>query len=240
MTVSVAKGVGLDDRRTSAVSTAASEITRNIVKYAGRGQFTVSALDDEMGRGVRIVARDNGPGISDVDTALRDHYSTGGTLGLGLPGVRRLMDELLVDSAPGRGTTVTATIRAEGPSASKRRPRDRRLTRSPFLRTFELPPGPNEHPTVVGAGRMRPHRRERVSGDAIVLRWLGEIALVALIDALGHGQGASVIASRAVAGLEEAEPQDSVEALGIYVETAEGSWDLVDWGRFDSAQFGGR
>lgn len=213
MTVSVARAVGLDERRTSAVSTAASEVTRNIVKYAGYGQFTVAAVDDEWGRGVRIVARDRGPGIANVDEALRDHYSTGGTLGLGLPGVRRLMDELVVDSSPGRGTTVTATIRAEGRGTRGRRTRDLRLPRSPFARTAELPAGPEEHPTVVGAGRTRPHRRERMSGDAIVLRWVGDLALVGLVDALGHGPTAASIASQAVAALEEAEPVDAIAAL---------------------------
>ena len=112
----------------SRVTTATSELARNIVKYAGSGQFSVNRIEDGERTGVQIVARDRGPGIADVPAALRDHYSTGGTLGLGLPGVKRLMDELEVDSKPGKGTTVTATLWDRAPT----RPR-RRVTRATTL-----------------------------------------------------------------------------------------------------------
>jgi serine/threonine-protein kinase RsbT len=97
-------GLGPADR--ARVMTAASELARNIVKYAGRGSLTVRSLKDGRRSGLEIVAEDRGPGIADVEAALTDHFSTGGTLGLGLPGVRRMMDEFEMRTAPGAGTRV--------------------------------------------------------------------------------------------------------------------------------------
>lgn len=90
------------------IATAVSEIARNIVRFAGVGEIVVEVLHEPR-RGVRVVARDTGPGIADVDQALTDGYSTYQGLGLGLPGARRLMDEFAVVSEVGRGTTVTMT-----------------------------------------------------------------------------------------------------------------------------------
>jgi serine/threonine-protein kinase RsbT len=91
------------------LATAISEVARNITTYAKRGEVSVSIVDDETDgrRGIRVVASDNGPGIEDIDRALQDGYTTGGGLGLGLPGARRLVDDFHIESAPGRGTTVT-------------------------------------------------------------------------------------------------------------------------------------
>jgi len=90
------------------LATAVSEMTRNIVRFAGTGEVVIELIDGPR-RGVQVVARDAGPGIPDVDKALTDGYSTYDGLGLGLPGARRLMDEFAVVSEPGRGTTVTMT-----------------------------------------------------------------------------------------------------------------------------------
>ena len=90
------------------IATAVSEVTRNIVRFAGTGEVVVELLDEPR-PGVRIVARDAGPGIGDVARAMQDGFSTYAGLGLGLPGARRLMDEFAVDSEVGRGTTVTMT-----------------------------------------------------------------------------------------------------------------------------------
>jgi serine/threonine-protein kinase RsbT len=88
------------------VATAISEIARNITSYAGRGAVRVG-VDDREGRKALVVrAEDDGPGIADIESALEDGYSTGRGLGLGLPGARRLMDRLIVESALGRGTVV--------------------------------------------------------------------------------------------------------------------------------------
>ena len=90
------------------IATAVSEVARNIVRFAGGGELVLE-LVDEGRSGVRATARDTGPGIVDIDEAMRDGYSTYHGLGLGLPGARRLMDEFAVASEPGRGTTVTMT-----------------------------------------------------------------------------------------------------------------------------------
>jgi serine/threonine-protein kinase RsbT len=89
------------------VATAISEVARNIVEYAGHGEIVLTLVPDGQSPGIAVVARDAGPGIPDVALAMQDGYSTSGSLGLGLPGARRLMDELEVDSRPGNGTTVT-------------------------------------------------------------------------------------------------------------------------------------
>ena len=92
------------------VVTAASELARNILKYAGAGHIAHSKLVDGAKLGVEVVARDEGPGIADVDQAMADHYSSSGTLGLGLPGVKRMVDEFEVSSDVGAGTTVTFKV----------------------------------------------------------------------------------------------------------------------------------
>ena len=90
------------------LATAVSEVARNIVKFASSGEVTIEHLEQPQ-PGIRVVARDTGPGIPDVDRALEDGYSTYEGLGLGLPGARRLMDEFDIESETGRGTTVTMT-----------------------------------------------------------------------------------------------------------------------------------
>jgi serine/threonine-protein kinase RsbT len=100
------RGFSLGDQ--TVIATAISEIARNILMYAKRGEMLLAAVADHGGReGLRVVAEDNGPGIRDVSRALQDGYSTSGGLGLGMPGARRLMDEFEVRSEPGHGTTVT-------------------------------------------------------------------------------------------------------------------------------------
>lgn len=89
------------------IATAISEVTRNIVKFAGTGEVLISRLDEDGRSGLSVIARDAGPGIPDVELALTDGHSTYGGLGLGLPGCRRLMDDVVVESEVGTGTTVT-------------------------------------------------------------------------------------------------------------------------------------
>lgn len=97
-------GFSLTDR--TMISTAISEVARNITSYAGSGEVRL-LVDERDGRRALVVqARDQGPGIIDVARAMEDGYSTGLGLGLGLPGAKRLMDGLTVDSAPGHGTLV--------------------------------------------------------------------------------------------------------------------------------------
>lgn len=91
------------------IATALSELARNIVQYAQRGEIILNRVEQGNRRGFAIVARDRGPGIADIERAMQDGYSTGGGLGLGLPGTKRLMDEFEITSGVGQGTTVRAT-----------------------------------------------------------------------------------------------------------------------------------
>jgi serine/threonine-protein kinase RsbT len=104
----LAARVGFSQTELTVIATAVSEIARNIVRFASAGEIVIELMD-EPPRGVRIVARDSGPGIDDIERALADGYSTYHGLGLGLPGARRLMDEFAIASEVGRGTTVTMT-----------------------------------------------------------------------------------------------------------------------------------
>jgi serine/threonine-protein kinase RsbT len=104
----LAATIGFSATDQALIATAISELARNIVLYARSGEVCVDALTNGGRRGLVVVARDDGPGIHDVERALEPGFSTSGGLGLGLPGVRRLMDELKVESKRGRGTTVTA------------------------------------------------------------------------------------------------------------------------------------
>jgi serine/threonine-protein kinase RsbT len=98
--------LGFSSGDATLIATAISELARNIVAYAGKGRITLKVVNGLNRQGISVVASDEGPGIPDVRQALRDGFSTSGSLGLGLPGVRRLMDEFEITSQPGRGTTV--------------------------------------------------------------------------------------------------------------------------------------
>jgi len=105
----LASEAGFNNSDLTVIATAISEVARNIVQYARKGEIILGVVQDGNKRGLRVEARDDGPGIPNIELAMQDGYSTGGGLGLGLPGTRRLMDELQVDSKVGRGTTVVAT-----------------------------------------------------------------------------------------------------------------------------------
>jgi serine/threonine-protein kinase RsbT len=89
------------------IATAISELARNIVSYARQGEIRIRPAQNGERPGIVIVAWDDGPGIQDIRQAMRDGFSTSGSLGLGLPGVRRLMDDFEIVSEQGKGTTVT-------------------------------------------------------------------------------------------------------------------------------------
>lgn len=89
--------------------TAASELARNTVTYGGGGTLRLEALNEGVRRGLRLIFEDHGPGIPDVELALKDGYTTGGGLGLGLGGAKRLVNEFEISSRPGEGTRVAVT-----------------------------------------------------------------------------------------------------------------------------------
>jgi serine/threonine-protein kinase RsbT len=103
----LAAAAGFSSTDQTLVATAISEIARNIIVYAHRGEMILSQLQRQSRRGIQVVGRDQGPGIENTELALSDGYSTANSLGMGLPGARRLMDEFNLSSALGIGTTVT-------------------------------------------------------------------------------------------------------------------------------------
>jgi serine/threonine-protein kinase RsbT len=106
-TVAVSVKLSLVDQ--TKLVTAASELARNTLVYGGGGTVEIERVQNGRRQGIRIVFRDEGPGIPDLDLALTDGYTTGSGLGLGLSGARRLVDEFEVDTAVGQGTSVTVT-----------------------------------------------------------------------------------------------------------------------------------
>ena len=104
----LALGIGFSPGDATLIATAISELARNIVTYAKRGEIRLIPVELNGKRGLTVVAKDEGAGIPDIRQALQDGYSTAGRLGLGLPGVKRLMDEMEIVSEVGVGTTVTA------------------------------------------------------------------------------------------------------------------------------------
>ena len=102
--------IGLSTYDMTRVMTATSELVRNILKYAGHGNLIYAPLSDGGRAGIEVIVQDDGPGIDDVEKALSDNYSSSGTLGMGLPGVRRLTDEFELASEVGVGTSVNFKV----------------------------------------------------------------------------------------------------------------------------------
>jgi len=98
--------LGFSHTDSTLIATAISELARNIVTYARRGEIRIRGIANSSRSGIQVIASDSGPGIANVRLALQDGYSTSGSLGLGLPGVKRLVDEFELDSTVGEGTTV--------------------------------------------------------------------------------------------------------------------------------------
>ncbi|MCF7802594.1 MAG: anti-sigma regulatory factor [Candidatus Marinimicrobia bacterium] len=102
----LAKEHGFSVNEQTLIATAISEVCRNIIEYAGTGSVTFRVLRSKNGIGIEITATDNGPGIMDISRAMEDGYTTGKGMGLGLPGVKRIMDQFELISGMGEGTTV--------------------------------------------------------------------------------------------------------------------------------------
>ena len=98
-------GMGLVNQ--TKLITAASELTRNMLKYAGGGTTVIEVVTEGIQKGIRITFKDEGPGIEDIAQAMQDGFSTGKSLGLGLPGAKRLVSDFVIDSEVGKGTTIT-------------------------------------------------------------------------------------------------------------------------------------
>jgi hypothetical protein len=163
-----------------------------MLKYAERGTVELERLRAGEGPGVQITARDAGPGIADVALALTDHYSSGRTLGLGLPGVRRMADDLEIVATPGGGTTVHVRKRWTGPTSSAEGDRD-----------LPEPPLTGAGAGWAAAASLRPRPGHRVGGDHVAILDRGDRVLVGIVDASGHGPAAHALARDLVRQLRE-------------------------------------
>jgi serine/threonine-protein kinase RsbT len=153
----LAGALGFSSSDATIVATAISELARNIVLYAKRGEIILRAVRRADRSAVIITARDQGMGIADLSRAMQDGYSTSGRLGVGLPGVKRLMDEFDIVSEVGKGTVITVTKWQRGGSAA-------RTSHSPWL--FETPWG-TESASLDGRGS---DQRERGSVEGTFAR----------------------------------------------------------------------
>jgi anti-sigma regulatory factor (Ser/Thr protein kinase) len=201
---------GASDLDRSVVATIVSELGSNVLKYAGRGTVELRRLRPLEGPGVEVVVRDQGPGIPDLALALTDHYSSGRTLGLGLPGVKRMADAFHVEPSGGEagtGTTVRVRKRWAAP-----------------LGDVALPPLEGPVRPLVGAGtrwsaaaRVRARHGHPHAGDLAAIVDRGDRIAFGIVDATGHGAVAHALAHALVHRLHEhfatAADPDDVAAL---------------------------
>ena len=180
------------------IATIVSELGSNIVKYAKRGVLRVCRTEHQGTVDIDIWAEDNGPGIADVALAMQDHFSTGNSLGLGLPGVRRMADEFWIRSSENTGTRVFARKRLRGQPS---RERATSAPRSSLIAT----PGPVEgsDPRWDAGAWVRPTDGHTACGDAAVVQNCDGGVLLAIVDGAGHGHRAHDVAQRALAVIRD-------------------------------------
>lgn len=176
------------------IGTVVSELATNIIKYASHGVIRIEPLFQDGKPGVRVQAVDHGPGIADLDAALRDGFSTGGTLGLGLPAVRRLMDSLNVRCPEGGGTHVEAIRWCRRPVG----------TAGTLAVTAVAPTKENAGPPLKlkVESRQRAFRAHAVCGDCTWSRQADAYVLLVQLDGTGHGSTAHDASSRIVHAVE--------------------------------------
>jgi anti-sigma regulatory factor (Ser/Thr protein kinase) len=175
---------GASDLERSVIATIVSELGSNVLKYAVRGTLEVRRIQRGLDAEIEITVRDAGPGITDLELAMQDHYSSGRTLGLGLPGVRRMADGFEISGSPGGGTTVRAIKRVVGPVTSV----VRSTPREPSSRANAS----GAHWTV--AATVRPRAGHTEGGDSVVIAERGPHVLLAIMDVTGHGGAAHALA----------------------------------------------
>jgi anti-sigma regulatory factor (Ser/Thr protein kinase) len=207
---------GTDDVERSMVITMISELATNIMKYARSGMMRVGRSAQGDAVDIEVWADDHGPGIADVTKAMQDHFTTGHTLGLGLPGVRRMADHFQIQCPPGAGTHVHARRRVIGRRTETRDgttplavPRPRPATRT--TRQWDIGLGTRTMPG------------EMVCGDLALALELGDGLLLAMVDGTGHGVGGSTAAQRMERHLKDSATSDLPRLLLGAHEALQGS-----------------
>ncbi len=186
----------------SLLATVVAELGSNILKYAGSGHIRVQTTQNSLRTAVELVAEDAGPGIPDIPLALQEHYSSSGTLGLGLSGVRRMVSEFHIDSAPGKGCRVRvrkwltlppAALAEHAASLPPQRPAVAMVTHT---RSHQAQDASGHGLAYDIAEINRPCYPEYVSGDCTVVHPQPGGVLLACIDASGHGKRAHTLAQQ--------------------------------------------
>lgn len=184
----MAHDIGFDETKAGEIEIALSELATNLVKHRTiKGEIVLKPLNDDSRRGIEIRAEDRGPGIKDIALAMEDGRSTAGTLGIGLSGVKRLMDEFSLDSEAGKGTTVIA--------------RKWLLQTSPIRMNFSV--------------LARPKPGEDVSGDAYFIKHMPSYVLFCVVDILGHGREAHEESKRVLKVLENNYDEPLLDIIGL-------------------------
>ncbi len=184
-TKKLAAQLGFDESVQFLIATAVSELGTNIIRYASRGIITLRKILEDNRIGIEVRAEDYGPGIVNIDEAMQEHFSSGSGLGLGLPGVRRIMDEFAIESKPGMGTRIVV-----------RKWRNDRLAEVDYYLVKRSLTG-----------------WEDECGDTGMVRETGDRCFLALIDALGHGKEAYKTALLAEHYVSENYGRDLVDVM---------------------------
>lgn len=190
----------------SSLGTVIAELGTNILKYGKQGTIRISEVEDGLRVGILVEATDKGPGIPDLDRALEDHFSTGNSLGLGLPAVKRMSDELGIVSNPGEGTEVSALRWIRQPSAEIAKSRIKSTASTLLSGNQDHQPHHHQEANHIPCAinfeqRIRPCYPERVSGDQILITKHGYLYFFGVIDGCGHGPVAHKVAHAVVQGL---------------------------------------
>ncbi|HYX33319.1 MAG TPA: ATP-binding SpoIIE family protein phosphatase [Oligoflexus sp.] len=176
----LASSLLFNETETGKVALVVTEIGNNILRHAESGELLIRSVHDANGTGVEILGVDHGAGMSNINRCMEDGYSTTGTAGIGLGGIRRLSGTFSVDSTPGKGTVVLSRIYRTHP-------------KHPSLRTASFDWG------VV----MVPHPHERVSGDGYFVLEAPGVCTAMIVDGLGHGLPAAEAAQKACHMMQE-------------------------------------
>ena len=193
----LAAQMGFDESEQFLIATAVSELATNIIRYANRGKITLRMIQQNNRTGIEVTAEDYGPGIINIDEAMQEHFSSGNGLGLGLPSVRRIMDEFAIESKPGQGTRIVV-----------RKWRGDRMAEVDY------------HLVKRGLTGW-----EDECGDTGMIREIGDRSFLALIDALGHGKEAhktALLAEHYVSGNCGRDLVDVMQGLHMHLKGTRG------------------
>ncbi len=211
----IAAALGFDETASEEIALCASELASNQVAHAAGGTVTLTRLIEGGRRGIQLDAQDNGPGIVDVQLAMKDGFSKAGSLGYGLGTINRFMDECDIQSASGVGSGTRVIAR----------------------RWIKVDAAPVQIcPLEVGAAT-RPHVKSTLNGDAFVVKRWGESVLVAAIDGLGHGRYAhrAAMVARDYTERHKEQPLAAIfRGAGIACRATQGvvmALARFDWGR---------